>query len=227
MSLLIMKICHERSIGKDRRSARNTKEPEYDRSEKVVGGGRVARFKGRRLCIKSNGSIEKPSHQEPSFSVRQNHSGNRYKGKMRPINVAIVAIACCSLVSFAIAADASLAEDHDSSTLDHPDARLTELGGESAGAPLIRQKRTILLKKKLLGAGLLGFGLGIAKGYKAGYYTAPSVRHVYLSPPPSAVKYVEYVEKPVFVERIIERPAPFVKSVPAVFSEPSPSYGVW
>ncbi|XP_078039437.1 uncharacterized protein LOC144471353 [Augochlora pura] len=146
---------------------------------------------------------------------------------MRFISLAIVTIALCCLVSSAIAADASLAEDHDQSTLDNPEAQLTEYGGESAGVRLNRQKRTLLLKKKLLGAGLLGFGLGIAKGYKAGYYTAPSVRHVYLSPPPSAVKYIEYVEKPVFVERIIERPTTIVKSVPAVFKEPSPVYGAW
>lgn len=32
------------------------------------------------------------------------------------------------------------------------------------GAVHTREKRTLFLKKKLLGAGLLGFGLGIAKG---------------------------------------------------------------
>ncbi|XP_076282400.1 uncharacterized protein LOC143209944 [Lasioglossum baleicum] len=140
---------------------------------------------------------------------------------MRSTTVAIIAIACCCLVSFAVSADASSAEQHDSSLspLNNPDAQQYEDG--STGVLLNRQKRTLLLKKKLLGAGLLGFGLGIAKGYKAGYYTAPTVRHVYLSPPPSAVKYVEYVEKPIFVERIVERPAP------AVFKDPSPSYGAW
>ncbi|XP_076640643.1 uncharacterized protein LOC143352180 [Halictus rubicundus] len=148
---------------------------------------------------------------------------------MRSTTFAIVAIACCCLVSFAVAADASLAETNDAtlSALNNPDGQSTEYEDGSATVLLNRQKRTLLLKKKLLGAGLIGFGLGIAKGYKAGYYTAPSVRHVYLSPPPSAVKYVEYVEKPIFVERIIERPAPIVKTVPAVFKEPSSSYGAW
>ncbi|KOC70800.1 hypothetical protein WH47_06840 [Habropoda laboriosa] len=95
----------------------------------------------------------------------------------------------------------------------------------NAGATLNRQKRTLLLKKKLLGAGLLGFGLGAVKGYKAAYYSAPQVRHVYLSPPPaSSVKYVEYVEKPIFIERIVERPSPIVKPIHAEYKDPSP-YG--
>ncbi|KAG7199228.1 hypothetical protein KM043_018097 [Ampulex compressa] len=98
----------------------------------------------------------------------------------------------------------------------------------------VREKRTLFLKKKLLGAGLLGFGLGIAKGYKAGYYSAPNVHHVYLSPPPPAVKYVEYVEKPVYVERVIERHTGGFKPVhveyePATVPQKnfSPAYGSW
>ncbi|CAK9817513.1 hypothetical protein ANTPLA_LOCUS9409 [Anthophora plagiata] len=95
----------------------------------------------------------------------------------------------------------------------------------NAGATLKRQKRTLLLKKKLIGAGLLGFGLGVAKGYKAAHYSAPQVHHVYLSPPPaSSVKYVEYVEKPIFVERIVERPSPILKSIHTEYKDPSP-YG--
>lgn len=35
---------------------------------------------------------------------------------------------------------------------------------EEAGSGLVRDKRTLFLKKKLLGAGLLGFGLGVVKG---------------------------------------------------------------
>ncbi|XP_057329584.1 uncharacterized protein LOC130670276 [Microplitis mediator] len=69
----------------------------------------------------------------------------------------------------------------------------------------VRQKRTLFLKKKLIGAGLLGLGLGLAKGYKAGYQHSPEVHHVYVAAPPP-VRYVEYVEKPVFVEKIVERP---------------------
>ncbi|XP_043283819.1 uncharacterized protein [Venturia canescens] len=103
----------------------------------------------------------------------------------------------------------------------------------SLGEEHTRPKRTLFLKKKLLGAGLLGFGLGIAKGYKAGYYHGgPEVHHVYVAPPPPpAVKYVEYVEKPVFVERIVERPVfkshPVPEFDPAWShqAEPSPVYG--
>ncbi|XP_076228581.1 uncharacterized protein LOC116431862 isoform X2 [Nomia melanderi] len=192
------------------------------------GGGRALRVKGRRLCIKSNGPVEKVSH-EPVFSVHRRYLfSNEYNVKMRAINVTIVAITCCFLVSFIIATDAVPAEENYSPTLDNSDnVQSFEHEAGSAGVPLNRQKRTLLLKKKLLGAGLVGFGLGLAKGYKAGYYTAPSVRHVYLSPPSPAVKYIEYVEKPIFVERIIERPAPpFVKPiVSAGFKDPSSSYG--
>ncbi|XP_015594123.1 uncharacterized protein LOC107267220 [Cephus cinctus] len=100
------------------------------------------------------------------------------------------------------------------------------------GAELTRDKRTLFLKKKLLGAGLLGFGLGVAKGYKFGsYHSSPEVHHVYLSPPPPPVKYVEYVEKPVFVERIVEKPiykSAHVEYEPAWSQpDPSPVYGQW
>ncbi|CAL1675906.1 unnamed protein product [Lasius platythorax] len=89
-----------------------------------------------------------------------------------------------------------------------------------------REKRTLFLKKKLLGAGLLGFGLGVAKGYKAGYYSAPEVHHVYVSPP---VKYVEYVEKPVYIERIVPKPIykPHIEYSAPGWSQPDPSYGGW
>ncbi|KAM0731845.1 hypothetical protein ACS0PU_001387 [Formica fusca] len=89
-----------------------------------------------------------------------------------------------------------------------------------------REKRTLFLKKKLLGAGLLGFGLGVAKGYKAGYYSAPELHHVYVSPP---VKYVEYVEKPVFIERIVPKPIykPHIEYDAPAWSQPDPSYGGW
>ncbi|XP_012284537.2 uncharacterized protein LOC105701955 [Orussus abietinus] len=94
-----------------------------------------------------------------------------------------------------------------------------------------RTKRTIFLKKKLLGAGLLGFGLGIAKGYKAGFLTAPPVHHVYVAPPSPPVKYIEYVERPVYVERIVEKPV--FKSEHVEYEhgwsqpEPPSGYGRW
>ncbi|XP_015115386.1 uncharacterized protein LOC107040012 [Diachasma alloeum] len=101
-----------------------------------------------------------------------------------------------------------------------------------AGDVHTRSKRTLLLKKKILGAGLLGLGLGVAKGYKLGYHHSPEVHHVYLSPPPPPVRYVEYVEKPVYVERIIEKPV--FKSPPIDYDhqpwgppEPSSTYGAW
>ncbi|XP_053981023.1 uncharacterized protein LOC128895771 [Hylaeus anthracinus] len=138
--------------------------------------------------------------------------------KMHLASFAVLAIVCGCFVSYISAEDVLPAEEGVSSILDSSPAIQTE-NDASSGVTLNRQKRTLFLKKKLLGAGLLGFGLGIAKGYKAGYYTAPEVHHVYLSPPPPAVKYVEYVEKPIFVERIVERPAP-------VFKEAAP-YGAW
>ncbi|XP_034190135.1 uncharacterized protein LOC117608717 isoform X1 [Osmia lignaria lignaria] len=142
-------------------------------------------------------------------------------------SVAILAITCCCLVMFTKAEDDSSLSEQSQSTLLNYDAG--EIRGSDEGdatAPLNRQKRTLFLKKKLIGAGLLGFGLGIAKGYKAGYYSAPEVRHVYLSPPPASTKYVEYVEKPVYIERIIERPAPVYKPVHVEYRESSP-YGSW
>ncbi|XP_076176353.1 uncharacterized protein LOC143151260 [Ptiloglossa arizonensis] len=135
---------------------------------------------------------------------------------MHPASFTIFVIVCGCFVSY-IATENVLPAEENLSTLDSSSAIQTE-SDASAGVTLNRPKRTLLLKKKLLGAGLLGFGLGVAKGYKAGYYTAPEVHHVYLSPPPPAVKYVEYVEKPIFVERIVERPAPVFKSAP---------YGAW
>ncbi|XP_031787203.1 uncharacterized protein LOC100117552 isoform X1 [Nasonia vitripennis] len=103
---------------------------------------------------------------------------------------------------------------------------ITEQDGETH----VREKRTLFLKKKLLGAGLLGFGLGAVKGYKLGYHSGPQVHHVYLAPPPPPVKYVEYVEKPVYVPHIVEKPvfkpAHFDHYEPAWSQQdPSPVYG--
>ncbi|XP_046745756.1 uncharacterized protein LOC124410997 [Diprion similis] len=102
---------------------------------------------------------------------------------------------------------------------------------EGEGQGLVRPKRTLFLKKKLLGAGLLGFGIGALKGYKLGSNSAPEVHHVYVSPPAPPTKYVEYiekpvyVEKPVFVERIVEKPV-HVEYEPQ-WSQPAPTYGQW
>lgn len=77
---------------------------------------------------------------------------------------------------------------------------------------------------KMLGL-ISGFGFySITSRYKLGYKTAPEVHHVYVSSPPASVKYVEYVDKPVFVERIIERPTPVFKPVHVEYRESSP-YG--
>jgi len=56
--------------------------------------------------------------------------------------------------------------------------------------------------------------------YKAGYYGAPEVHHVYLSPPP--VKYVEYVEKPVYIEKFIPKPVykPHIEYGAPTWSQP-------
>lgn len=72
--------------------------------------------------------------------------------------------------------------------------------------------------------GLISFFKFITSRYKLGYKTAPEVHHVYVSSPPASVKYVEYVDKPVFVERIIERPTPVFKPVHVEYRESSP-YG--
>lgn len=137
---------------------------------------------------------------------------------MHPTSIAIFAAVCCCLAACILAEENTLSSKE--SSLSSFDGSFSQTENEdNAGATLNRQKRTLFLKKKLIGAGLLGFGLGLAKGYKAGYYTAPEVHHVYLSPPPPSVKYVEYVEKPVFVERII-------KPIHAEYSGPPP-YGSW
>ncbi|XP_015438557.1 PREDICTED: uncharacterized protein LOC107193596 [Dufourea novaeangliae] len=141
---------------------------------------------------------------------------------MRPSSFVILAVICCCAVSCITATDSQSTVENFSSTIDNSAVHPENEG--STSVTLNRQKRTLLLKKKLIGAGLVGFGLGIAKGYKAGYYTAPRVQHVYLSPPPSTVKYVEYVEKPIFVEKIIETPTSFSKPVPVGFKDSFP-YG--
>ncbi|XP_014489345.1 PREDICTED: uncharacterized protein LOC106752282 [Dinoponera quadriceps] len=136
--------------------------------------------------------------------------------------VIIAIVVCCSFTLRAAAEDTVL----DQQSLDFGSVAVEDQ--VDGGAVHTREKRTLFLKKKLLGAGLLGFGLGVAKGYKAGYYSAPEVHHVYLSPP---VKYVEYVEKPVYIERIVPKPIygpPHKEYAPAWSQpDPSPSYGAW
>ncbi|XP_012243947.1 uncharacterized protein LOC100740593 [Bombus impatiens] len=144
---------------------------------------------------------------------------------MQPISIVVLAVVCCYIVPCIIAKEDALpSTESRSSILDRSVGQLEN--EEYSGATLNRQKRTLLLKKKLIGAGLLGFGLGAVKGYKLGYKTAPEVHHVYVSSPPASVKYVEYVDKPVFVERIIERPTPVFKPVHVEYRESSP-YGPW
>lgn len=69
--------------------------------------------------------------------------------------------------------------------------------------------------------------------YKYGYHSGPEVHHVYLAPPPPPpppVRYVEYIEKPVFVPKIIEKPVfkPHDEYAPPSWSSqplPDPVYG--
>lgn len=60
--------------------------------------------------------------------------------------------------------------------------------------------------------------------YKAGYFSAPEVHHVYVAPP---VKYVEYVEKPVYIEKFIPKPLykPHIEYSAPGWSQPDPTYG--
>lgn len=61
--------------------------------------------------------------------------------------------------------------------------------------------------------------------YKFGYHSAPEVHHVIVAPPPPPVKYVEYVEKPIYLEKPVFKP--HVEYEPAwSHPEPSPVYGL-
>ncbi|XP_018393541.1 PREDICTED: uncharacterized protein LOC108772505 [Cyphomyrmex costatus] len=133
--------------------------------------------------------------------------------------VTIIATVCCFLVLRATAEQIVLQNQQ---SLDLGNVAIEDQ--VDGNAVHTREKRTLFLKKKLFGAGLLGFGLGVAKGYKAGYYNAPEVHHVYLSPP---TKYVEYVEKPIYIERIVPKPIykPHEEYAAPVWSQPDPSYG--
>lgn len=73
--------------------------------------------------------------------------------------VTIIATVCCFLVLRATAEEA-IQQNQQSLDLENV-AIEDQING---GAIHTREKRTLFLKKKLLGAGLLGFGLGVAKG---------------------------------------------------------------
>ncbi|KAK9293805.1 hypothetical protein QLX08_011360 [Tetragonisca angustula] len=138
--------------------------------------------------------------------------------------VIVIFAVCCYVVPHVIAKQDGLPSTETSSSIVDQSAVQTTNNEEHWDATLNRQKRTLLLKKKLVGAGLLGFGLGAIKGYKVGYKTAPQIHHVYLSAPPASVKYVEHIDKPIFIERTIERPTPVFKPIHVEYSSP---YGPW
>lgn len=82
---------------------------------------------------------------------------------MQPISIVVLAVVCCYIVPCIIAKEDALpSTESRSSILDRSVGQLEN--EEYSGATLNRQKRTLLLKKKLIGAGLLGFGLGAVKG---------------------------------------------------------------
>lgn len=71
----------------------------------------------------------------------------------------IIAAVCCVL---ALTAAAEEAVQQNQQPLDIGTAAIeNQVDG---GDVHVREKRTLFLKKKLIGAGLLGFGLGVAKG---------------------------------------------------------------
>lgn len=73
--------------------------------------------------------------------------------------VTIIATVCCFLV---LRATAEEAVQQNQQSLDLGNVAIEDqIDGDTIHT---REKRTLFLKKKLLGAGLLGFGLGIAKG---------------------------------------------------------------
>lgn len=73
--------------------------------------------------------------------------------------VTIIVTVCCFLV---LRATAEEAVQQNQQSLDLGNVAIEDQ--VDGGAIHTRDKRTLFLKKKLLGAGLLGFGLGVAKG---------------------------------------------------------------
>lgn len=78
---------------------------------------------------------------------------------MHCTTVIVVATVCCFLVMRAAAEETA---EQNQQQLDLGSAVIQDQ--IDGGAIHTREKRTLFLKKKLLGAGLLGFGLGVAKG---------------------------------------------------------------
>jgi len=77
---------------------------------------------------------------------------------MHHATVFIILAVCCYLAPGAVA--------EEEATLQLQSQLSPNLEDQVDGSDAVhtREKRTLFLKKKLLGAGLLGFGLGIAKG---------------------------------------------------------------
>lgn len=73
--------------------------------------------------------------------------------------VTTIATVCCFLV---LRATAEEIVQQNQQSLDLGNVAIEDQ--VDGGAILTREKRTLFLKKKLFGAGLLGFGLGVAKG---------------------------------------------------------------
>lgn len=77
----------------------------------------------------------------------------------RTIVTVIVAVSCFLVLRAA----AEEAVQQNQQSLDFKNVAIEDQIDDGTTHP--REKRTLFLKKKLLGAGLLGFGLGVAKGY--------------------------------------------------------------
>jgi hypothetical protein len=77
---------------------------------------------------------------------------------MHHATVFIILAVCCYL------APGTVAEEEATLQLQSQLSPNLEDQVDGSDAVHTREKRTLFLKKKLLGAGLLGFGLGIAKG---------------------------------------------------------------
>lgn len=74
--------------------------------------------------------------------------------------ITILVTVCCFLVLRATAEQEPVQQDQQLLDVDRV-ATENQVEGDAIHN---REKRTLFLKKKLLGAGLLGFGLGVVKG---------------------------------------------------------------
>lgn len=77
----------------------------------------------------------------------------------RTVVIVVVAVSCFLVLRAA----AQEAVQQNQQSLDFKNVAVEDQIDDGAIRP--REKRTLFLKKKLLGAGLVGFGLGVAKGY--------------------------------------------------------------